>query len=860
MIFGRLNMSFKLKIALGAVLIQLLTTAAALSVSIGFLKAYGEREILLRAETAVNLLGASAQEAILVNDYALLDSLTKSLSSHEEIAYARVKNEIGSTIAQNGKEEFISAPFTDDTKVGGADDGSFDKSADLYSGEYYIGRVEIGIATGTYTSFISETLKEMFILAAIQVFTTLIFSYILAHILTRQIYRIAEASARITAGELGVTVTADGSDELAAVSETFNAMSLSVQSSHTELTVLLDDLEKAKKLAEEESAKIRGILETVVDAIVIIKQDGSITVFNPAAEKMFGYTEEELLGKSINILMPHQAALGHQQKLDSFDFDKRSSVIGIIRDIEGVHADGTLFPIEMAVSASMIDGEVFFTGVIRDISERKKDELELISAKQAAEEASKAKTAFMAVMSHEIRTPMNVVIGMVDILKTDETDKGRLSKLQSIAGAAENLMGILNDLLDLSKLDTGKMELESENFSLREVFGVTTDFFSYAASEKGLNLYMFLDESVPEHVKGDRHRLRQILSNLIGNAIKFTHTGSITIKADARKENGSLILNVEVTDTGMGISKENIEKIFDEFTQADQSMSRKYGGSGLGLAICRKLVKMMGGEIYAVSTPGKGSSFYFSVIFAAADEEKTAEQKQFSIRTANPSVLIAEDSEDNKNLIKMYTKNIPVKITFAEDGQDALDKYKNGSFHLVLMDRRMPVMSGDESAEAIRRIQRKRGEQTPLFSFSANLPGETGFPQGLYDGHFSKPFKKKDLEDFFNSVFPDIIKSADEEDLRISIDPDLADLVPAYISRKAEEVAEMRKAAERDDFEKAGFIAHSIKGTGASYGFEIITELGRAIEESAKLGDKNSVMRNISRLEDYTAKVRKILI
>lgn len=860
MIFGRLNMSFKLKIALGAVFIQMVTTAAALYVSVGFLKEYGEREIILRAETAVNLLSASAEEAILVNDYALLDSLTKSLSEHKEVAYARVKNEVGSTIAQNGKKEFLSVPFEADSRVSKAHDGSFDTYADLYSGNYYIGRIEVGIATGTYTRFISGTLREMFILAGIQICTTLIFSYLLAHILTRQIYRIADASARITAGELGVTIAADGNDELAAVSETFNAMSLSVQNSHERQQAILNDLEKAKKFAEEESAKIRAILETVVDAVVIIKQDGSITAFNPAAEKMFGYSEEELLGKSVNILMPHEAALSHQQRLDSFDFGKRSAVIGIIRDIEGVHSDGTHFPIEMAVSASMIDGEVYFTGVIRDTSERKKNELELINAKQAAEEASRAKTAFMAVMSHEIRTPMNVVIGMVDILKTDETDKNRLSKLESIAGAAENLMGILNDLLDLAKLDTGKMELENENFDLREVFSVTADFFSYAAAEKGLNLYMFMDESVPEKVKGDRHRLRQILSNLIGNAVKFTPTGSITIKADAHAEDGETVLHVEVADTGIGISGENIERIFEEFTQADQSMSRKYGGSGLGLAICRRLVRMMGGDINAHSTPGKGSSFIFSVRFSAPDNIKQADSEPVAVRTANPSVLIAEDSEDNRNLIKMYTKSIPVKITFAEDGQDALDKYKSGSFHLVLMDRRMPVMSGDEAAEAIRTVQNLSGDRIPVFSFSANLPGETDFPQDLYDGHFSKPFKKKDLEDFLNSVFPDIVKTAEEEDLRISIDPDLADLVPAYITRKTEEIAEMRKAAENGDLEKAGFIAHSIKGTGASYGFEIITELGKAIEESAKAGDKNSVIRNISRLEDYTAKVRKILI
>lgn len=860
MILSNIPMSFKLKIAIGVVFIQIVTTVAALYVSVGFLKTYGVKEITVRAETAVTLLGSSAQEAILVNDFALLDSLTKSLAAHDDITYARVKNEIGSTVAQNGKSEYAHSVFESDSDVRSVADGSYDTYEDLYNGDYYIGRVEVGVATAAYTSFIRNTLKEMFILAAIQIFTTLIFSYILAHILTMQVYKIADASARITAGELGVTVAVEGSDELSKVADAFNTMSLTVRDSHAEQEKLLHDFSEAKMLAEEETAKIRVILETVVDAIVIIKQDGSITVFNNAAEKMFGYTEEELLGKSVNILMPYDAAVNHQKRLDEFDFSKRSPVIGIIRDIEGVHSNGSVFPIEMAVSASMLNGEVFFTGVIRDVTERKKNEQELIKAKQTAEEASRAKTAFMAVMSHEIRTPMNVVIGLVDVLKTDETDKSRLSKLNSIAGAAESLMGILNDLLDLSKLDTGKMELENAGFNLHEVFNITADFFSYAASEKGLNLYMFMDENVPQSVKGDKHRLRQILSNLIGNAVKFTHTGSITVKADAHRDETGWKLYVEVSDTGIGISSENIGKIFEEFTQADQSMSRKYGGSGLGLAICRKLVTMMGGEIYAKSTPGKGSSFLFSVKFEEAEEEIKKTPKPIETSLDKPSVLIAEDSEDNRNLIKLYAKSIPVRITFAEDGQEALNKYKNNTYHLVLMDRRMPVMSGDEAAEEIRLIQKKTGEKTPLFSFSANRPDETDFPKDLYDGHFSKPFKKKDLEEFFMNIFSGTISSESGEDLRISIDPDLADLVPAYIERKAEEIIEMRRAAEIMDFEKTEAIAHTIKGTGASYGFIIITETAKAIEDAAKKKDKDAVMQNIRSLEDYTQKVRKILI
>lgn len=849
--------SFKIKIALGVVLVQLLTTAATLYVSMNFLKTYGEREIIQHARTAERLLATSAREAILVNDYALLDTLTKSLSDNEEILYARVKNETGSMIAKNGDEVVLRNHFVLDTGIDNISDGSFDTFLDMYADDYYIGRVEIGISTEGYNAFIKKAIRDLLLLTFLQICTTLIFAYFMAYFLTRQIYKIADVSKKIAAGELGVTIPISGSDDISKVAETFNNMSLYVKHNNTKLQDLLKDLEKAKKQAEEEEEKLRGILETVADAVVIMKQDGAITVFNPAAEAMFKQKKADMIGKSVALLMPYKVAKKHHSSISSFLKHKKTRGIGIITDIEGIRSDGTVFPVEAAVSASEINNEVFFTGVIRDVSERKKNEQELITAKQLAEEASKAKTAFMAVMSHEIRTPMNVIMGMVDILKNGEKDPSKQEKLESIGDAAENLMGILNDMLDLSKLDTNKMELENDNFNLREVLTATSDFFSYAAEEKGLSFKTNITKNIPENVWGDGHRLRQILSNLLGNALKFTSNGEINIKANAEQNDKNWILNVEISDTGIGINEENLEQIFNEFTQADQSMTRKYGGSGLGLAICKKLVEMMGGKIHAESTPGKGSCFIFNVVFSSTEpaEEKV---ETLTLSAVSPSILIAEDSLDNQELIKIYTKNLPIKVTFAEDGQEALDKYQKNSFHLVLMDRSMPVMGGDESAEAIRKIQEATGNIVPIFSFSANLPNEVNYPKELYDGHFSKPFKKKDIEDFLNQIFPNAVEQ--KEHLDINIDPELADLVPLYINRKSEEIMLMFEALEADDYEKIEFLAHSIKGTGKSYGFQTITDIGNFIEKSAKEKDKKSIKENIKALEIYVEKVKKVLM
>lgn len=716
-------MSFKIKIALWAAFIQLVATLGGLYFHIELIKSQGETDIIRQAETVVNILGAASKEAILVNDYAQLDSLALTVIEHSDVLYARIINEEGEVMAKNGRKEFLNAPFKPVLKVEDSNNGSYDTYSELYAGNYYIGRVEVGISTKEYQQFVADTIKKNIILSSFMILATLIFSYILAHILTKQIYRIADASAKIADGKLGETVPVAGSDELAQVSETFNAMSLSVRDNAEAKEKLLNNLEIAK---------------------------------------------------------------------------------------------------------------------------------------QQAESSSNAKTSFIAVMGHEIRTPLNIIVGMVDLLKAEETDSSRLGKFESISDASENLMNILNDLLDIAKLDTGNMELESTYFDLRESIKNTTDFFSFSAESKGLQLVLEMEHNVPSCVQGDKHRLRQILSNLISNAIKFTPEGKIIVRLNAQPCDDGHRLYVDVQDTGIGISSSNIDKIFEVFIQADKSMSRKYGGSGLGLAICKKLVQMMEGDISVTSKPGQGSTFSFNVKLSGCFATQENIKSQVVIHTGEPSILIAEDVEDNRRLIEMYTKELPIKTTFADDGEQVLEMFRKEHFHLILMDRRMPVVSGDKAASTIREMQAQTGYHTPIFSFSADYHDKTNDIKGLYDGHFPKPFKKKDLHNFLTSVFPDI--KVEPDDLKINIDPELADLVPSYIERKEKETSQMKEYFHEGDFIQVEKIAHSIKGTGRSYGFELITEIAREIEVSAKRKDKNSTILNITRLQDYIEKVRKTLI
>jgi PAS domain S-box-containing protein len=856
-------MSFKLKTAMGFMLVQIIASMILIYGSTTYLRLHAESDIHTKSRLTASLLSASAREALLVNDYATLNAVTKILAEDPDIAYARVKNDVGSPVAENGSKNLSRAPFHADTDLESSTDGVFDTFEDIYENSYYLGRVEIGYSTEAQIQEINQSFKESVFISAVALTISVFFAYILTLLLTRQITLIANATGRIASGELGVTVPVTSSDEVGKVAKIFNSMSESVQASHNRMTELLRDYELAKKEAEAEKNRLAAILNAVVDAVVITDRKGMILAFNPAAETMFGYTPDEVIGKNVNLLMPSYAAGVHQSKLENIDPENMSKVIGMIRDIEGMDMHGNTFPIEIAVSSAEIDGNTFYTGIIRNISDRKSNELELIKAKKSAEEASNAKTSFIAVMSHEIKTPMNVIIGLVDVLKEYESDREKRKKLDSITKAAEGLMNLLNDLLDLSKIDTGRIELECAEFDPYELIRNTFEFFKYGTVEKGLEMHLYLDKSIPGSAYGDSHRLRQILTNLIGNAVKFTQTGYVSLKAEAEKDGDCWILKVEVTDTGIGIRKENLESIFDEFVQADQSMTRKYGGTGLGLAICKKLTKLMDGQISAASTLGKGSTFSFSVrLFTENSPTCASLKKSYPVlETARPKILIAEDSEDNRSLIILYCKDLNADITFAFNGLEALEKYQSENFDIIMMDRRMPVMSGDDAAAEIRKHEIISGRRIPIISFSANLLNDDNLDEALYDGHFSKPFRKGDLTGFFSAVFPNSFaqQKDQDEDLRIDIDDDIADLVPAYLLKKGEEVKMIIEAADNEDFQKAEILGHSIKGTGKSYGFIVITEIGRAIESAAKASDVRVVKEQAEKLKIYVEKAAKSL-
>ena len=428
-----------------------------------------------------------------------------------------------------------------------------------------------------------------------------------------------------------------------------------------------------------------------------------------------------------------------------------------------VWPDGTLrYVQEMGEVLRNSEGEATrMLGIIHDITELKLAELDAEQARISAEQASQAKSEFLANMSHEIRTPMSSIIGMSELLSESRLSKEQLEYVNRISKSGDDLIRIINDILDLSKVEAGLIELEEINFSLGEVIDKIFSVFFVKAEKKSILLKKRIAPDIQDIFLGDPIRLRQVLINLVGNALKFTESGEISISVESGGEfeqNQTNCLLFSVTDTGIGIPEYKLETIFDEFSQVDTSTTRIYGGTGLGLAISRKLVELMGGKLTVQSKEGEGSSFYFVLNLKGgnAEEELSIEPTidKRGVKEHPLKILLAEDTEDNRLLVQSFLKNTPHSLDMVENGEIAVEQFIGNNYDLVFMDMQMPIMDGYTATRIIRGWEKRNDrEKTPVIAFTAHALKEEVqkcLEAGCTD-HFSKPFKKKKLQELVQS-------------------------------------------------------------------------------------------------------------
>ncbi len=463
----------------------------------------------------------------------------------------------------------------------------------------------------------------------------------------------------------------------------------------------------ARKAAEQElrdrEARLRAVINTAVDGVIIIDEHGNVQDYNPACERLFGYKAEEVVGRNVKTLMPSPYADQHDEYLARYRRTGEHRIIGIGREVEGRRKDGSTFPLELSVGKARQGDAPVFVGIIRDATERKRVAAELQNAKERAEAANQAKSVFLANMSHEIRTPMNAVLGYAQLLENDPDlpDRARQA-LGAISNAGNHLMSLISDVLDISKIEAGAEKLELEDFALDHLLQGLSDIFSVRCEEKGLE-WRVVREFDDREVLGDQRKLRQILINFLGNAVKFTERGAVTL----RVAQSGRSYQFDVQDTGPGIAPGVREQIFEPFQQAEQGVSK--GGTGLGLAIAKQQIDLMGGELELKSEPGEGSYFSFRVELPPAGEAVavTADNGGFALRLATDqhvSALVVDDTADNRDILARMLQGLGVEVSVANDGEQALTALERSLTDIVFMDMRMPVMGGREALERIRKL------------------------------------------------------------------------------------------------------------------------------------------------------------
>jgi len=584
---------------------------------------------------------------------------------------------------------------------------------------------------------------------------SLLIALLFSRYLTQPIKEIEKAVERISAGDYDSALPVNRRDEIGNLARGINKMTQSIRHN---LRL------REKMMGIEESQKfLQSILDNTAEGLIVIDSKGTIVSFNNACILIFGYQPADVIGENVKMLMPDPYHSQHDGYLSHYMGGGDAKIIGTLgREVQGLHKNGTTFPMELAVTEISTGAERFFCGIVRDISARKGSEEALKSARQEAENANHAKSEFLAHMSHELRTPMNSIIGMTRLLYEDDSLSDEHHDMAGIVyRSADNLLDILNDILDLSKIEAHELELESIPFILQELVNNIMETMMPVSSSKGLQLSCkYRGDDIP-YLRGDPLRVGRILMNLLSNAVKYTPKGSVELTVSGKElDDKTVEVSFAVKDTGIGIPADKKEAIFDKFAQADTSITRRFGGTGLGLNITKQLIMMMNGTINVDSVMEKGSTFTVAIPFQITDTAPTVKKQALHRDAADflpvterkpleeCKFLIAEDHALNQAYMRKLLDRENIKnFDMASNGAEALDAYQSYHYDAIITDCHMPEMSGFSLATKVRRQEKKNGGHIPIIAMTADAmvgAREKCFEAGM-DDFITKPVNPDEL-------------------------------------------------------------------------------------------------------------------
>ena len=625
--------------------------------------------------------------------------------------------------------------------------------------------------------------------------------------------------------------------------------------------------QEAQLQLKQSEAHKSAVLKAALDCIISIDRNGRIIEFNPAAEATLGWTRDEVIGHRMSeFFIPEEHRADHDAGLLRFLETGKANVLGKRLELPAITKSGETILTEAAITQTIgLDGRPMFTGFLRDITEQKAAQNALRVAKEEAEAASSAKSDFLASMSHELRTPLHVIAGISELARERKANAEFTELLSVIDSSTRSLLRLIDDLLDISRIEAGQLPIQSENVDLSALLEDLHSMFSYRAGEKNLELEWRVSEAVPKLVRTDPARLRQILVNLLSNAIKFTETGRVTLRVEVHGEDRAPTLRLIVRDTGQGFDITQRDKLFERFEQLgreDQGL-REAGGVGLGLAISHGLAELMGGTLSADSEIGRGSEFALDlpieVVHADSLSQSPSQSSQAGQATEPLQILVVDDHADNRLLAERMLTGAGHTVVLAESGQEALALAKSQKPDLVLMDVEMPEWNGFETTRRFH--EHPELAHLPILALTAHAVRgfrERCLEAGM-DGYLSKPFSRQELLQVIGAYSfhgGDASQDRAIEGEIVSVDDDIIDLIPDYLEGSIALAEDALRAAQQRNLDEVRAIAHKIKGSGSSYGFPRISELGSDLHAAAVGEEAELAAEAGEELIQYLANVR----